>query len=87
MYRPLLHDFISQESPDSFQIIGPFWRCSERVVGAVLRCTERSCVPTPPMYPLLGVLARLWLCETQYARAWHDLTLHTADVEIALCLS
>jgi hypothetical protein len=69
-----------------FRLSGPSG-CSVRVVGAVLRCTERSCVPMPPMYPLRDVLARLWLCETQYARAWHDLTLHTADVEVTLCLS
>ena len=47
-------------------------------LGAVLRCTARGCVLEPPAYPFLGVLARPWLREMQYARPWHDLTLHTA---------
>ena len=51
-----------------------------------LRCHIPRAAECPwrAQYPFLGVMARPLLRAVQCARAWHDLTLHTADVEIAL---
>ena len=53
-----------------------------------LRCVIPRATECPwrAQYPFLGVMARPLLRAVQCARAWHDLTLHTADVEIAHAL-
>ena len=75
----------NQTSQEYFEIRGALPAGTVETVVA-LRCVIPRATECPwrAQYPFLGVMARPLLRAVQCARAWHDLTLHTADVEIAL---
>ena len=69
----------NQTSQEYFEIRGAL--PAGTVDCVIPRATE---CPRRAQYPFVGAMERPLLRAVPCARAWHDLTLHTAGVEIAL---
>ena len=75
----------NQTSQEYFEIRGALPAGTVETVVA-LRCVipRATQCPQRTQYPFVGAMERPLLRAVPCARAWHDLTLHTAGVEIAL---